>query len=143
MKEETRLILFKEIDVIQSIINRMARNSFLIKGWTVTLVVVSLLLKGNKYHVVLAFIPILIFWFLDSYYLWQERMYIKLFQWVIENRPKTSDNLFDMNARRFKNDVQNKLRIMFSVTLGWFYGSITLIVIGYIVFLYLWNYGGV
>ena len=139
MKEETRLNLFKEIDIIQSIINRMARYSFLIKGWTVTLVVVSLLLKGNNYHVVLAFIPLLIFWFLDSYFLWQERMYRKLYQWVIENRPITEEHLFYMNALRFKNEVKSKLRIMFSVTLGWFYGSITIMVIVYIIFFDLCN----
>ena len=142
MEEETRLNLYKEVDIIQGIINRMARNSFLIKGWTVTLVVVSLLLKGNKYHVILAFIPLLIFWFLDSYFLWQERMYRKLYQWVIENRPTTNDNLFDMNALRFKDEVHSKPRIMFSVTLGWFYGSITLMVIAYILFLELYNKWG-
>lgn len=142
MEEENRLNLFKEIDIIQGIINRMARNSFLIKGWTVTLVVVALLLKGDKYHVVLAFIPLLIFWFLDSYFLWQERMYRKLYQWVIENRPKTNDNLFDMNALRFKDEVQSKPRIMFSITLGWFYGLIGILITVYLILVLCYNDGG-
>ena len=63
--------MFKEIDIIQDIINRMAFNSFLIKGWTVTLVSVALLLKGNTYQVLIAFIPLLAFWYLDAYFLWQ------------------------------------------------------------------------
>ena len=29
--------LFKEIDLIQGCINRMAQNSFMLKGWAVTL----------------------------------------------------------------------------------------------------------
>lgn len=29
---------FKEIDLIQGVINRMARNSFMIKGWSLTVV---------------------------------------------------------------------------------------------------------
>jgi hypothetical protein len=33
-----------------------------------------------------------------------------------------------MNAYRFKNDVQSIPRIMFSITLGWFYGMIGVLV---------------
>ena len=135
MEEENRTYLFKEIDIIQSIISRMARNSFLIKGWTVTLVVVSLLLKGNDDHAILAFIPLLTFWFLDSYYLQQERLFRQLYQWVITTRPDSFENLFEMNTNQFNALVQSKLRIMFSVTLGWFYGSIALLVVLYIIFL--------
>ena len=69
--------MLKEIDVIQGIIKRMAFNSFAIKGWTITLIVVTLLLKGANYQVWIAFIPLLVFWFLDSYFLQQERLYNK------------------------------------------------------------------
>jgi hypothetical protein len=115
----------------------MAFNSFLIKGWAVTLVVVALLLKGIESQVWIAFIPLLVFWFLDAYFLWQERMYRKLYEWVINNRLKTSDYLLDMNAYRFKSEVQSRLRIMFSITLGWFYGSIAILILIYSVFLLL------
>jgi len=128
--------LLKEVEVIQGIINRMAFNSFLIKGWTITLVVVALLLKSAKYQVWIAFIPLLVFWFLDAYFLWQERMYRKLYDWLIINRLKTEEYLFNMNAYRFKNEVQSKIRIMFSITLGWFYGSIAFLIIVYSIFLY-------
>ena len=128
--------LLKEIEVIQGIINRMAFNSFLIKGWTITLVVVALLLKGAKYQVWIAFIPLLVFWFLDAYFLWQERMYRKLYDWVITNRLKSEEYLFNMNAYRFKDEVQAKIKIMFSITLGWFYGSIAVLIIVYSIFLY-------
>jgi hypothetical protein len=135
--EDLREYMFKEIDIIQDIIKRMAFNSFLIKGWAVTLVVVALLLKGIESQVWIAFIPLLVFWFLDAYFLWQERMYRKLYEWVINNRLKTSDYLLDMNAYRFKSEVQSRLRIMFSITLGWFYGSIAILILIYSVFLLL------
>ena len=123
--------MLKEVDIIQEIIRRMAFNSFMIKGWAITLVVVALLLKGTEYQVWIAFIPLLVFWFLDAYFLWQERMYRKLYEWVIKNRLKTDEYLFDMNAYRFKDEVQSRFRIMFSITLGWFYGSIAILIIIY------------
>jgi len=123
--------MLKEIEIIQDIIKRMAFNSFMIKGWAITLVVVTLLLKGTRFQVLIAFIPLLVFWFLDAYFLWQERMYRKLYDWIISNRLKTDEHLFDMNAYRFKDNVQSKFRIMFSITLGWFYGSIAVLVIIY------------
>ena len=76
MEEQDKLreYMLKEIEIIQDIIRRMGFNSFMIKGWAITLVVVSLLLKGTEYQVWIAFIPLLVFWFLDAYFLWQERM---------------------------------------------------------------------
>lgn len=133
MPEKTEIdnIFIEELKIIQDIIKRMAFNSFLIKGWSITLVIATLLLKGNKYQVLIAFIPLLVFWFLDAYFLWQERMYRELYRWVVENRLKTDEYLFDMNAYRFEDKVQSKFRIMFSITLGWFYCSIAILVIIY------------
>jgi len=130
-KESLKEYMLKEIKLIQDILKLMAFNSFMIKGWAITLVVVALLLKGTEYQVWLAFIPLLVFWFLDAYFLWQERMYRKLYEWVINNRLETEEYLFDMNAYRFKNKLQSRVRIMFSITLGWFYGSIAILIIIY------------
>ncbi len=134
--------MLKEIEIIQDIIKRMAFNSFMIKGWSITLVVVALLLKGTKYQVGIAFIPLLVFWFLDAYFLWQERLYRKLYEWVTTNRLKTDEYLFDMNAYRFKDKVQSRVRIMFSITLGWFYGSIAILVIIYALVVLITKGGG-
>jgi len=140
--ENLKEYMLKEIDIIQGIINRMAHNSFMIKGWAITLVVVALLLQGTKYQILLAFIPLLVFWFLDAYFLWQERMYRKLYNWVISNRLKTDEYLFDMNAYRFKEAVQSRFRIMFSITLGWFYGSIAILIVIYAVVIFILQKGG-
>ena len=136
-KETLREYMLKEIDIIQDIIRRMAFNSFLIKGWTITLVVATLLIKETKPQVFIAFIPLLMFWFLDAYFLWQERMYRKLYEWVISNRLNTNENLFNMNACRFAVEVQSKFRIMFSITLGWFYGPIAGLIVIYATALFL------
>ncbi len=136
-KENLKQYMLKEVDIIQDIIKRLAFNSFMIKGWAITLVVVTLLLKGTEYQVWIAFIPLLIFWFLDAYFIWQERMYRKLYDWVINNRLKKDEYLFDMNAYRFEDEVQSRFRIMFSITLGWFYGSIAILIVVYSVLLFL------
>ena len=133
-KENIKDFMIKELEIIQAIINRMANNSFLIKGWTITLVVVTLLLKENKYHTFIAFIPILVFWFLDAYFLRLERLYRRLYNWVKDNRLKTKDFLFDLNYKRFEKEEQSILRIMFSITLGLFYGSIFGLTLIYVIF---------
>jgi len=127
MSESLEKFLIEEVKIIQDIIKRMASNSFLIKGWAITLVIATLLLKGSKYQILIAFIPIIVFWFLDAYFLWQERLYRELYKWVIQNRCETREFLFDMNAYRFKNKVESMWKIMFSITLRWFYGSMIIL----------------
>ncbi len=64
--------------MIQAVIARMAGNSFLLKGWSVTLVAALFALAAkdaNKNYVNVAFIPVVIFWILDAYYLYEERLF--------------------------------------------------------------------
>ncbi|WP_052725774.1 hypothetical protein [Methanosarcina barkeri] len=127
--------MLKEVDLIQNVIKRMASNSFMTKGWTVTLVVATLLLKDDNSKILIAYVPLISFWYLDSYFLWQERMYRKLYNWVIENRLKTNEYLLDMNAYRFLSEVDSIVQIMFSKTLFLFYGSIFLLLTVLIIYL--------
>lgn len=136
-QEILRNILYKEIDLIQDIIKRMASNSFMMKGWSITLVVATLLLKGTKYQVPIALIPLFSFWVLDAYFLRQERLYRKLYEWVIANRLKTEDYLFDLNAYRFTPMVQSTFRIMFSTTLAWFYLLMFILIMAYLAYLFI------
>ncbi len=124
MEKNLKEFLIKEIEVVQDIIKRMAFNSFMIKGWAITLIVVVLLFQKATQHIFLAFIPLISFWFLDAYFLRLERMYRKLYEWIIKNRLKTDEYLFDMNPYRFKKEVPGIIRTMFSITLAWFYLSI-------------------
>ena len=65
-----------------------------------------------------------------------------MYDWVVNNRLKTDEYLFDMNAYRFKEEVQSKFRIMFSITLGWFYGPIAILVIIYALIVLITKGGG-
>jgi len=133
--------MLKEVDIIQEIIKRMAYNSFIIKGWTVTLVVATLLLKKTDLQVWIALIPLVGFWYLDAYFLHQERMYRELYKWVINKRMDNSDeHLFNMDASRFKLEVDSRLKTMLSITLFWFYGLIFCLIIIYITII---RWGGV
>ena len=117
-------LIIKELTLIQDIIKRMASNSFLVKGWAITLIVATLLFKGSRIQILIAFIPLIAFWILDAYYLRQERLYLKLYDWVIQNRKEKLDNLFDLNTSRFNKQVPSIIKTMFSVTLLYFYCAI-------------------
>ena len=67
----------KHLELVQGVINRMANNSFMLKGWAVTLVAGIFALAGkdtDKLYFLVAYIPVLVFWGLDAYYLLQERL---------------------------------------------------------------------
>jgi uncharacterized membrane protein len=60
----------KHLEFIQMNINRMSKNSFLLKGWSLTLIVALFAVTNNNVNnkwVIIAFYLILIFWFLDSW----------------------------------------------------------------------------
>ena len=129
-------ILIEEIKVVQDIIKRMASNSFSVKTWTITLIVATLLFKGSNNHILIAFIPLFAFWFLDSYYLQQERLFREVHNWITTYRLNNDNKLFNMNPTRFKNNVQTIPRIMFSISTLPFYGGIFIMLISYIVIVY-------
>lgn len=136
IKIDREKILIEEIKVIQEIIKRMASNSFNIKTWTITLIVATLLFKGNGNHTFIAFLPLFAFWFLDSYYLQQERLFRQVYNWVIEYRLEHDDKLFNINPMQFKDKVQSICRIMFSISILPFYGSIFILLSLYICLTY-------
>jgi hypothetical protein len=116
--------LFEEVKVVQGIINRMADNSFKIKTWTVTLVVATLLIKGKELNDCIAFLPILAFWFLDGYYLYQERLFREQYKWITSYRLENDDKLFFINPIKFKNNIDSIFSIMFSISILPFYGML-------------------
>ena len=71
----------KTLDHCQAIIQRLAGNSFLIKGWTVTLAsaLLGIALKDDQKSMAavayLAILPMACFWLLDAYYLACERIF--------------------------------------------------------------------
>lgn len=84
----------KHLEMIQAIINRMAQNSFMIKGWAITLVVALFAFVGNKLNiefVPLIFTPILLFGGLDAYYLMLEKRYRELYKQTAQKEENAID----------------------------------------------------
>jgi len=75
-------------------------------------------------------VPVFCFWYLDAFFLRIEKMYRKLYEWVLEERKKGNvEYQYDLNPHRFKKDVESCCGIMFSKTLRVFYGIPTLVVL--------------
>lgn len=110
-KEEK--ILIEEIKIIQDIIKRMADNSFKIKAWAITLIVATLLIKSNVNNEAIAFLPLITFWFLDAYYLQQEKIFRKLYDDKVNNKANNGETMFKINPLPYKKDVPNIFSIMF------------------------------
>ena len=121
--------------MIQGVINRMASNSFMLKGWAVTLVagIFALAAKdADKLYFIITYVPILVFWGLDAFYLRQERLYRKLYDKVRKQTEEEIDFSMNTNLDEFKGDQTNYWHVLFSITELWFYvplAVLTLIVI--------------
>lgn len=132
MRDNNNILLeeiHKEIDLIQSCISRMAQNSFMVKGWFVSIYAVILALLPEKVNMLLLCVSLisanLIFWYLDGFFLRTEKIYRKIYDWVLEVRPKNNRELmYQLNPTCFKGkigEVESIWKIMWSKTLRWFY----------------------
>ncbi|BBR23738.1 TPA: hypothetical protein I9Y23_004729 [Kluyvera ascorbata] len=120
---------------IQSVINRMGSNSFMIKGWCVALVAAIFALsadKENSAFAYLALFPLVIFWGLDTFFLRQEKMYRKLYEEVANGNVKSEG--FTMNSSVYSKDIGCYLDAAFSKTMLPFYGSMILMI-----FIFMWK----
>lgn len=123
----------KHLEFIQGVINRMARCSFLIKGWYITLVsaLIALAVKADESKlIIISSIPIIIFWILDGFFLYQERLYRSLYDEIRTKKEEQID--FCMNATSFEKKRNTWVCSMFSKTLNILYVSL----IGLVTILY-------
>jgi hypothetical protein len=98
---EPNMNKLKHLEMIQAVVSRMANNSFLIKGWCVTLVAAIIALASNdddKRFIAVAFYPVLMFWLLDGYFLYQERLFRNLYDAVRVKSEEAIDFSMDVNA---------------------------------------------
>ena len=75
----------KHLEMIENVIERMGNNSFQLKGWAVTLVSIIGALAAretDKRFFLIAFVPLIAFWAIDSFYLQTERKYKELYKKV-------------------------------------------------------------
>lgn len=115
----------KHLEFIQGVINRMGSNSFILKGWSVTLVAALFALSAKELYlgfVYLSYFPAIAFWILDGYFLHQEKLFRELYNNVRLKKEEEID--FSMDNKPFKKKVASWLCVMFSTTLRIFHGVI-------------------
>ena len=104
------------LEAIQRVIDRLSNTSFILKGWAVSLGagLTALAASGtNQGYVLIAYIPIVVFWFLDAYYLMMERQYRGLF----EENADLSQKLESFSIKRQKGDIELYVRALISITM--------------------------
>ncbi len=80
----------KHLEMVQQVITRMASNSFLFKGWSITLIAAISVYAAKGNNKALLAIPIastLVFWAVDAYYLMLERAFVNIYNTVATTPP--------------------------------------------------------
>jgi len=113
----------KHLEFIQGVISRTASNSFLLKGWTVTLFTILFVFATEKINfqcILVAIFPVFIFWLLDGFFLQKERLFRDLYN---EVRVKDESQIdFSLDPQQFENKKENKYgSTLFSKTIWPFY----------------------
>jgi len=128
----------KHLEFIQSVVTRMNANSFQLKGWAITIFAALLAIYAgsgeNKMFLAVAIIPSLLFWFLDAYYLQQERKFRGIYNDVAgltNGENKKEVRLFEMPLQHYRQGKYCYWRVFFSITILPLYAlMIVLVVLG-------------
>lgn len=123
----------KHLEFIQGVLNRMASNSFQMKGWMVVIVSALLAIYAddntkNSLYVLFAIFPTIIFWGLDSYYLQQERKFRGIYNDVAglsKQEEKKQVRLFEMPIQKYEGGKYSYWNVVFSKTILWLYLPVT------------------
>jgi len=120
----------RHLEMIQGVINRMANNSFMLKGWAVTLVSGIFILASkdaDKLYFLVSYIPVIVFWILDSYYLLQERLYRSLYEKVRKTKENDIDFSLKASSKEFGNATNSLLNCLVSKTEILFYFPLAIV----------------
>ena len=108
------------LTMIQNVISRMASNSFLVKGWSVTLISALIAVGIVNQKTALAYLalgPALVFWGLDAYWLRQERLFRALYDSTRTASPNLpNDQMFSMDTEPFSRETSQWLATLFKPT---------------------------
>jgi hypothetical protein len=86
----------KSLEFAQAIISRLGSNSFAIKGWSITLATAIFAFTAKEsqpYYAALAFLPAIVFWVLDAYYMSLEHAYRDVFNELLDAEKRDAYNL--------------------------------------------------
>jgi len=108
----------KHLELIQAVVSRMANNSFLLKGWTVTLAGALLTLAAKETEAkfaLIALLPALAFWGLDAFYLRHERLFRRLYEFVRRTPDEElAADPYTFSTERFAKDCPTWLQTLFT-----------------------------
>lgn len=122
----------KHLEMIQGIITRMNQNSFMLKGWMITIVSALLAIYADNRSMIFLFItifPVLIFWALDAYYLQQERKFRGIYNDIVDGKNIPP---FKMPIKDYSSDKDCKYcycNVFWSKTIAGLYCTILLAII--------------
>lgn len=108
----------------------MSTNSFLLKGWSVTLVAALFALAArdaNTKYIVVAYLPVLAFWLVDGYFLSQERSFRALYDKVRQRKDDEVD--FSMDVGELSKGRNSWPQALFATTLVFFYVPLVVIML--------------
>ena len=128
----------QHLEFIQNIITRMNTNSFQIKGIAITIVSALMAIYASTPKVIFIFLgipPTLLFWFLDSYYLQQERKFRGVYNDVTGLKKIIEVKQYEMPIHKYTKKIDKQFdywNVFFSPTIKWLYLSmiVFLLIIG-------------
>jgi len=129
MEEEKR----QHLEFIQNVITRMNTNSFQLKGLAITIVSALMAIYASNHKLIFILIgipPTILFWFLDSYYLLQERKFRGLYNDVTGLKQMIDVKLYEMPIKKYTKKIDKKYsycNTFFSSTVVWLYFSIVIL----------------
>jgi hypothetical protein len=127
-------VFAKHLEFIQNIINRMSNNSFLLKGWNVTVssAILALVVSNpNPLFAVVALFSSLSFWGLDAYYLRQERLFRSLYDDIrvgTTAKKIRKTELFNLDTDKYEADVPSWFRTLWSKSVFWLHGVVVAVI---------------
>lgn len=114
----------KHLEFIQAAIARMATNSFLFKGWAITIAAglsAFAAVDTRRALLAMAVVSTALFWGLDGYYLWLERGFVQLHTEVAAK----AEADIDFSMKIDKTDAARRwLKTCWRPHLWIFYGAI-------------------
>lgn len=118
----------KHLDLVQGVINRLAGNGFLVKGWSLTVAVAMTAVIARSGSTALApalLIPVVAFWGLDGYFLSRERGFCGLYRRIVQHDDSVPP--YSMDVKRI--DLRDWCIACCRMTLIAFHGTVLIMVV--------------
>lgn len=120
---------FKHLDYIHNTINRMSNNSFIIKGWTISVISIIFIFSDDEKNgdfLLISSVAVVIFWYLNGFFLQQERKFRALYDKVRELSENDVD--FSMSTDEFKKGKYHLISGIFGKTIWPLYVAILIMI---------------